>query len=35
MYFKLIDYSGDEDGFGYNWDNNAVSNQLSQDVTIQ
>jgi hypothetical protein len=33
-FFNLVDYSGDEDGFVHNWDNNSVANILSQPVTI-
>ena len=33
-FFKLVDYSGDDDGFVFNWDNNGVANVLSQAVTI-
>lgn len=33
-FFKLVDYSGDDDGFAYNWDNNGVANVLSQTITI-
>lgn len=34
IYFKLIDYDDTFDT-SYNWDNNAVSNELSQPITIQ
>ena len=33
-YFKLVDYDSTNDDLFYNWDNNGVSNQLSQTVTI-
>jgi hypothetical protein len=33
IYFKLIDYDDNFDA-SYNWDNNSVSNELSQPITI-